>query len=210
MKVDNQPYTRGQLRRGDLLPHPIDQFTKWYQAALETDGPEPNAMTLATASPGGIPSARMVLLKGFDESGFQFYTNYESQKGRELLANSNAALVFFWKMAERQVRIVGAVEALSEEVSTAYFHSRPRSSQIGAWVSRQSTVIPNRAHLTSRLSDLQQQFANVDLIPKPPYWGGFLLRPRIVEFWQGGEARLHDRFCYTRTGDGWHIERLSP
>jgi pyridoxamine 5'-phosphate oxidase len=203
-------YTVGELNRADLDPDPIKQFQIWWQVALQAGLIEPNAMTLATANADGIPSARMVLLKGVDPRGFVFYTNHLSQKGRELASNPNAALVLYWDVLQRQVRIVGAVEALSEQDSAEYFHSRPRDSQIGAWTSPQSSVIPHRDILESKRAQLVGEFEG-KTIPLPPFWGGYRVLPRTIELWQGRPSRLHDRFRYTRQpGDAWLIEQLAP
>jgi pyridoxamine 5'-phosphate oxidase len=197
------------MRRSDLHPDPFAQFAAWFRAAQESGLSQPHAMALATASPDGIPSARMVLLKGFDEQGFTFFTNYESQKGRELTENPHAALVFYWESLNRQIRITGQVARLTAAESDEYFHTRPRGSQIATWASRQSTVLENRTILHSRYDDFVAQFGNDD-IPRPRYWGGFRLTPHTLEFWQSGENRLHDRIRYTRQDEGWLIERLAP
>lgn len=202
-------YTVGALERADLDPDPIVQFQTWWQVALDTDLVEPNAMTLATAAADGIPSARMVLLKGVDARGFVFYTNHESQKGRELAANPHAALVLYWDLLQRQVRVTGAVERLNAEESAEYFHNRPRDSQIGAWASPQSAAIPSRDVLEAQRTQLERQFAG-QAIPLPPFWGGYRVTPRTIEFWQGRPSRLHDRFRYTHSVHGWQIERLAP
>lgn len=202
-------YALAGLRRADLSRDPIAQFADWFQTAHREAIGEPNAMTLATADSDGTPSARTVLLKGFDERGFCFYTNYWSQKGRELESNPRACLVFFWQNLERQVVIRGGVERVSREETLAYFQSRPRGSQLGALVSAQSEVIPNRAFLESNLTRLETEFAETP-ITLPEHWGGFRVHPSSIEFWQGRPNRLHDRFRYTRTERNWQIDRLSP
>ncbi len=206
-----QNYTLAGLSEADLNPHPIKQFEIWFQQALEADLIEPNAMTLATATPDGKPSARIVLLKGVSDRGFVFYTNYESQKGQQLIANPYAALVFLWDKLERQVRIEGKVKQLQPEESAQYFHSRPKSSQLGAWASAQSRVIPNREVLEQKLADLQEKYSSNTTIPLPQHWGGFEVIPNRIEFWQGRPSRLHDRLVYDlQTDDSWSIKRLSP
>jgi pyridoxamine 5'-phosphate oxidase len=201
--------TQGLAER-ELDPDPFRQFAVWFDAALAAHLPEPNAMALATATPDGRPSARMVLLKGFDERGFVWYTNYESRKGGELAVNPRAALVFFWVELSRQVRIEGTVTVVSREESDTYFHSRPRGSQIGAAASHQSQVLPGREPLEARAAELEAEYADRE-IPRPPYWGGYRLAPTVLEFWQGRPNRLHDRLRYRRLEDGrWLIERLSP
>ena len=203
-------YRRGQLQREMMAEEPFAQFAVWFAEAAETDLLEPNAMTLATADENGRPSARLVLLKDFDEQGFVFYTNYESRKGRELAVNPWAALTFWWGNLQRQVRIEGRVERVSAEESDVYYNSRPLGSQIGAWASQQSRMIEDRAELEERLAALEARFA-VEEIVRPPFWGGYRVVPTAVEFWQGGVNRLHDRFLYCRQADGsWLIERLSP
>jgi pyridoxamine 5'-phosphate oxidase len=198
------------LNEADVSADPFEQFELWLGEALAQGGSEANAMTVATATPDGIPSARTVLLKGFDERGFVFYTNYESQKGRELAANPHVALLFHWHLIQRQIRINGTVERTSSEESAEYFHSRARGSQIGSSASRQSSVIPNREWLEARLRELEAEYSEGE-VPLPSYWGGFRVTPLSFEFWQGRPSRLHDRLRYTRQPDtSWKIERLSP
>ena len=203
-------YSAHGLRRADLHSDPLQQFGAWFAAALAADIRDVNAMSLATASPEGKPSVRIVLLKGFDERGFAFFTNYDSEKGQEIAANPQAALVFYWVQLERQVRISGRVEKTSREDSAAYFHSRPIGSQLGAWASRQSEIVDARQVLDARLLEMSERFANGD-VPLPPHWGGFRLQPDKMEFWQGRPNRLHDRFRYSRRADStWQIDRLAP
>jgi pyridoxamine 5'-phosphate oxidase len=187
---------------------PIRHFQEWYERAVATGVVEPEAMALATATPDGAPSVRFVLLKGIDERGVSFYSNYESRKGRELAANPRAALAVLWKTLDRQVRLEGPVERLTSEESDAYFASRGRGSRLGAWASNQSTEIPGRETLDSALADAGARYP--DDVPRPPYWGGFLLRPEVIEFWEGRPDRLHDREEFRREGDGWRSRRLSP
>ncbi|MFQ3634009.1 pyridoxamine 5'-phosphate oxidase [Roseiflexus sp.] len=202
-------YTRHGLSETDVDPDPLRQFQCWFDQAVAAELIEPNAMTLATATPDGRPSARMVLLKGVDNGGFVFFTNYESRKGVELAANPWAALVFYWPELERQIRIEGRVERITPEESDVYFASRPNGSRIGAWASRQSSVIGSRAELEQRVAELEQFYADRD-IPRPTYWGGFRVIPDVIEFWQGRPNRLHDRLRYRRNNSQWIIERLSP
>ena len=203
-------YARARLDEAHVSPDPVVEFDRWFTQAREAKVPEPNAMTLATATREGAPSARIVLLKGYDERGFVFFTDYRSRKGTELEQNPQASLVFFWPELERQVRITGTVERTSAQESEAYFRTRPRGSRLGAWVSHQSRVIPSRAQLESGLRQVKERFPTDD-VPLPPYWGGYRLRPQEVEFWQGREDRLHDRIRYLRKkGGGWQLERLSP
>jgi pyridoxamine 5'-phosphate oxidase len=203
-------YTRAALTEAELHPDPIEQFRLWFAQAIEAAVREPTAMTLATATPDGRPSARVVLLKGVDPEGFVFYTSYESQKGRELDANPHAALVFFWPELERQVRITGTASRVAPEESAAYFQSRPRGSRLGAWASPQSEVIADRAALEDRIAEIEARFPTEE-IPLPPFWGGYRVAPELFEFWQGRASRLHDRLRYTRRSDGgWTIERLAP
>jgi pyridoxamine 5'-phosphate oxidase len=198
------------LHRRDLDPDPIKQFSNWFTAAIEAEIRDVNAMSLATATPQARPFVRIVLLKGFDHDGFVFFTNYESQKGQQLEANPHAALAFYWIELDRQIRINGPVEKTSREESERYFHSRPLASQLGAWASHQSQVLDARRVLDARLAEMTERFADQP-IPLPPHWGGFRVKPETIEFWQGRENRLHDRFRYTRqSGGGWLIDRLAP
>jgi pyridoxamine 5'-phosphate oxidase len=224
-------YKRGTLDRDDLLPDPMKQFAAWFSSA-QTSGSrfwkiaigfykwlqivfganpiEPNVMTLATVDKDGRPSARTVLLKGADERGFLFFTNYESRKGHELADNPNAALVFYWQELERQVCIAGKVAKLSQQESEAYYKSRPRGSRLSAWASKQSTVLKDRAELEKHFKEVEDRFATGD-VPLPPFWGGYVLMPERIEFWQGRPSRMHDRFRYLKSPDGrWSLERLSP
>jgi pyridoxamine 5'-phosphate oxidase len=202
-------YARARLDEAHVSPDPVTEFHRWFTQAREAKALEPNAMALATATPGGAPSVRIVLLKGYDERGFVFFTDYRSQKGVELEANPQAALAFYWSELERQVRISGTVERTSTEESESYFRTRPHGSRLGAWASHQSEVIQSRQQLESGLREVKARFATGD-VPLPPYWGGYRLRPEQVEFWQGRENRLHDRIRYARDGDGWKVQRLSP
>jgi pyridoxamine 5'-phosphate oxidase len=198
------------LSEADLAPTPCDQFRRWFDEALAARIYEPNAMTLATAAADGRPSARALLLKGFDQEGFVFFTNYESRKGAELAANPWAALLFLWSELHRQVRIEGSIEQVSAAESDSYFQSRPLGSRLGAWASRQSAVIPSRELLEQRMQELMLEYEGREL-PRPPHWGGYRLRPDAVEFWQGRPNRLHDRLRYRLTPEGaWVVERLSP
>jgi pyridoxamine 5'-phosphate oxidase len=197
------------LSDADLDPDPIRLFQRWFHEAGVGDPPEPNAMTLATATVDGRPSARVVLLRGCDDRGFAFFTNYQSRKGRELEANPQAALVFYWPDQERQVRVEGRVEKVSAEESDAYFASRPPGSRLGAWASPQSEVIAGRDALDARFLELQRQYRDAQ-VPRPAHWGGYRLVPEVLEFWQGRANRLHDRCRYTRVGQSWRLERLAP
>jgi pyridoxamine 5'-phosphate oxidase len=196
------------LDRDALAADPIEQFAKWWERALE-EVPLCDAMALATVDAAGAPDARMVLLKGFSAAGFRFFTNYESAKGEHLAANPRAALILYWRELDRQVRVRGTVERLEPAESDEYFVTRPRDSQLGAWASPQSRPLPSRAALDERLADAVARFGQ-DEVPRPEHWGGYVLRPETIEFWQGQVARLHDRFRYSREHDGWRIERLGP
>jgi pyridoxamine 5'-phosphate oxidase len=204
-----EEYTRTGLVEADVVPDPVVQFRAWFRDALAADLHEPNAMTLATTTPDGGPSARTVLLKGYDERGFVFYTNYEGRKARELEANPLCALLFYWGELERQVRIEGRASRLSGEESDAYFASRPRGSRIGAWASEQSRPVEDRSILEERVRVLEAEYEGRE-IPRPPFWGGYRIEPETIEFWQGRENRLHDRIVYHRSGRGWKIVRLQP
>src|SRR5881398_2991873 len=198
------------LRRSDLDPDPIKQFANWFTAAIEAGIRDVNAMSLATADRDARPSVRIVLLKSFDQEGFVFFTNYDSAKGKQLNANPYAALGFYWIELDRQIRISGKVQKTSRKESEAYFHSRPVGSQLGAWVSRQSTVIDARRVLDARMAEMTERFRDKP-VPLPPHWGGYRVKPDVIEFWQGRPNRLHDRFRYTRhAGRNWMIERLAP
>jgi pyridoxamine 5'-phosphate oxidase len=214
-------YKLASLEEADVAINPFDQFTRWWNEAVASQIDEVNAMTLATANAAGVPAARIVLLKGYNANGFIFFTNYESDKGKNLAQNPHAALVFFWKELERQIRIEGTVEKVSAEESDRYFNSRPASSRIGAWASPQSAVIENRTVIEQNVERYSSIFAN-DSIERPDHWGGYIVKPTSIEFWQGRSSRLHDRIRYsvensaynaatdTRTDLNWKIERLAP
>jgi pyridoxamine 5'-phosphate oxidase len=205
-----QEYAAQVLLEKDVAVHPITQFKTWWQQVLNSKITEPNAMTLATASADGVPAARIVLLKDFDNNGFVFYTNYQSYKGMQLEENPKACLVFFWKELERQVRIVGLVNKVAAEESDAYFQSRPEGSRLGAWTSPQSQVIESREWLDLKYQEVIKEKSGT-AIERPPHWGGYIVRPVLIEFWQGRPSRLHDRIQYTLQESGeWKIERLAP
>ena len=204
-------YHLGSLDTKDLTKDPLDMFRRWWHEAIEAEIDEANAMTLATVNLYGQPSARIVLLKGLHQDGFEFFTNYESQKAKDMAVNNHVALLFFWKELERQVRIEGLVEKVTKERSEQYFQSRPRGSQIGAWSSPQTQVIPDRSVIENNLMVTEEKYAEVDPLPLPEHWGGYLVRPQQYEFWQGRPDRLHDRFRYVHKPDGlWVVERLAP
>ena len=203
-------YTLHELSENEVASNPISQFNSWFQEAVEAKVNEPNAMSLGTAV-DGQPSVRIVLLKGVDEKGFSFFTNYQSAKGEELRQNPKAALTFFWAELERQVRIEGVVEKRPEAESDTYFNSRPKGSRVGAWSSPQSQVIPDREVLEERVQEYSQKFEDTENVPRPDFWGGYVLSPTMVEFWQGRPSRLHDRIRYRLSeNNSWTIERLAP
>lgn|SRR3990167_8509494 len=197
------------MHKVDLLNDPIQQFKCWYDDALKSEEIAPDAMILATANAKGWPSARVVLYKGIDKEGFLIYTNYQSRKAKEIVENPHAALVFYWPRLYRQIRIEGHIKKITREASEEYFHTRPYESRVSAWVSEQSEIISSREYLLERHIACQQQFANTD-IPCPEFWGGFCLVPTQIEFWIGGEHRLHDRFLYRKQDNQWKIQRLAP
>jgi pyridoxamine 5'-phosphate oxidase len=202
-------YALGGLRRADLLADPIEQFKKWFDAALRAEVLEPNAMTLATTNLQGEPTSRVVLVKAVDPRGFVFFTNYQSRKGRDLAENPRAALNFFWRELERQVNVFGTITKVPREESAAYFHSRPLGSQYAAWASTQGAVVENREFLETKLAEVKQKYSTGP-VPLPDYWGGYVVAPIAVEFWQGRPNRLHDRFRYLKQDNAWKIDRLSP
>ncbi len=202
-------YTKGGLKRKNLSSNPFEQFELWFKQAMETDIPEPNAFSLATVSADHVPDIRTVLLKLFDEQGFVFFTNYESKKSRDIADNQNVAMLFPWVSLERQVKIIGKAEKISTAASLKYFLSRPHGSQLGAWVSQQSHVISSRSILELKLAEMKRKFLNKQ-VPLPDHWGGFRIVPEVVEFWQGGQNRLHDRFEYRLSNGEWLINRLAP
>lgn len=206
LRVD---YSLQSFDEKDVKAHPFDQFAQWMEEAIHAQVNEPNAMTLATVKEDGSPSARIVLLKGFDERGFTFFTNYQSNKGLEIMANNKVALVFCWLELQRQVRVEGIVTKISSEESDAYFHSRPYGSQIGAHASPQSTVLRSREDLELKYAHFEQLFSK-EAIMRPEQWGGFMIDPHKIEFWQGRSSRLHDRFLFTKQENTWHLQRLAP
>jgi len=206
-----QDDSAAELTEDSTKADPIKQFEKWFNEAVESGQHEPNAMTLSTSTYDGRPSGRIVLLKGFDASGFMFYTNYLSRKGKEITKNPLGALTFFWGTLERQVRIEGTIEKLSKEQSEKYFHTRPRKSQMGAVASPQSQEIPDRELLEKKMDQLVEEYGDDKDIPKPSFWGGYVLKPRLVEFWQGRRSRLHDRILYKKIDNkNWKKVRLAP
>jgi pyridoxamine 5'-phosphate oxidase len=202
-------YTRAGLNEADVAPDPIAQFHRWFEETLAANLHEPNAMIVATATREGHPSARTVLLKGYDERGFVFYTNYEGRKARELETNPACALLFYWGELERQVRIEGCAGRISDDESDAYFASRPRGSRLGAWASDQSRPVEDRNVLEDRVRSLEAEYEGRE-IPRPPFWGGYRVEPDAIEFWQGRDNRLHDRLVYRRNGGVWKMQRLQP
>src|SRR5690606_20202260 len=204
-------YTKLQLDESMLKENPFQQFSEWMEAAIQANVMEPNAMTIATVSKDGKPSSRIVLLRGFDDKGFVFFTNYESKKGIELLENPHIALNFFWPALERQIRIEGAVSKISYEDSLTYFQSRPKESQISAWASPQSHTIENRSVLEEKVKQLEEQYATQEVLPKPEFWGGYLVTPTYFEFSQGRANRLHDRLVFEKTPENaWQVKRIAP
>jgi len=205
-----QDYSQSELGLDDLAKNPMKQFELWWEAAIKSEILEPNALTLATVDKKGNPSARIVLLKELRKKGFVFYTNYNSKKAKDIKQNKNVALVFLWKELQRQVRIEGTIKKISEEDSLKYAQTRPIKSQMGAWVSQQSKVINGRAKLEKKMAHLIEEYGDQKAMPKPPFWGGYIVKPKTIEFWQGRRSRLHDRLRYSKVKKDWVIERLSP
>lgn len=203
-------YQRYSLNEENIPKNPIQLFNSWFEDAIEQKVKEPNAMVVSTISSDQKPHARVVLLKGFSETGFEFYTNYNSNKGKQIDQNSNVALTFFYDLLERQINIEGKAVKLSREASEAYFHSRPKGSQIGAWVSKQSSLLDSRKQLEDQDDFYKKKFKDAEIIPIPDHWGGYLVQPTSIEFWQGRPNRLHDRILYVRNGENWDLKRLSP
>ncbi|MFT6334982.1 MAG: pyridoxamine 5'-phosphate oxidase [Halioglobus sp.] len=203
-------YTKGFLTEGSVLNDPIDQFKSWFKEATNGEVVEPNAMIIATVDKDNVPSARTVLLKEIDPEGFLFYTNYTSDKAKDISSNPNVSLVFLWKEMERQVRITGVAEKISTSRSEQYFHKRPKGSQIGAWVSPQSSILENREVLEERQKEIELKFKDEEKIPLPDFWGGYIVKPTAIEFWQGRPSRLHDRLRYKLEDGRWKVERLAP
>lgn len=202
-------FAKQTLDELDVIDNPIDQFAKWFEEAVGAQVIDPNAMTLCSATKEGKPSARIVLLRNFSENGFVYYSNYNSRKGSEIADNPNCALLFFWPELERQIRIEGIVQKQSSEESDLYFNSRPRESKLGAWTSEQSKIISNREVLNKEYEKISLQYPDEN-VPRPPHWGGYLLKPSTIEFWQGRPNRLHDRILYRIENNNWKIERLAP
>lgn len=203
-------YSKAKLDTNSVAPDPITQFAKWFDEAINSKALEPNAMSLATLAESGTPTSRIVLLKGVENGQFVFYTNYQSQKGKELEANPACSLNFFWPELERQVRIEGVAIRVSAEASDAYFQSRPRESQIGAWASPQSSLIKDRVILEERVKQIQEKYKDLKVLPRPKQWGGYGITPFEIEFWQGRPSRLHDRIVYTLVEKKWKLNRLAP
>lgn len=203
-------YSMGALDENSVARDPVVQFEKWFQEAVRAAVSEPSAMMLATVTESGLPSARVVLLKGIEKGSFLFYTNHQSRKGKELDEHPVCALTFFWPELERQVRIEGVTTRIDDETATTYFQSRPRESQVGAWASPQSAVISGRAILEERVKEIEKRFEGQALLPKPKQWGGYRVEPHWIEFWQGRAGRLHDRILYSKDNDAWKISRLAP
>lgn len=211
LRSAREHYTKGDLRRATMADDPMQQFAKWLTEYSSLNRVDFNAMTVSTIGKDGYPHSRVVLLKGVEDNGFVFYTNYESDKGREMAAEPRVALTFFWPEMERQIRVEGLVEKIPEADSNAYFRERPRESQIGAWASPQSCEVDGENDLSDRYKAMVERFKSTNDIPRPPHWGGYIVRPKMIEFWQGRPSRLHDRFRYQLQADGvWSLHRLAP